>query len=1752
MPSTSLFLKALGLAVSPNRLTDQPGTLLQASNVIIKRDNIVEPRRGFQLYGDAFGSSSDRADQLFTYKNRILRHFDTTMQFDTQVVDQTTNLTVFDNFAGSFSNVQPGLRMKWIEANGNLYFTTSDGIQKISATSANQFTTSPGYITTAGGIQALDFTARLDITNGLTTGFFTQDSVVAYRTLWNTNDATGNLIQGTPSARVQITNPLLNLIINDFDVFLVAMDYVASSTGSKYPTANFASTLNLSNTATAFELLTNIIAFSNKLDTDPGPLFTSGDITSATITSGVCTITLNDTVPGVGVFGRLQVGDEIYLNGFIPATTGTLNGPQIVTQITNTGGPTTISFATTATGTVSLSSANIEQGWFRTITPAAFPAQTIASDQELVAIQTYLQSILTELQSGDNLKIAALENTLAAQYPLKILTAAVSTATTLTVNFDTSSPNTDARNNFRVGDLVNLNGLWNTSGPITSLAGVQTVATVTSSTITMTIPSSTNGAVSIDSTSSISEILRFTSQLQSQYITSLGITTSANVILTITISPGTTLNDFLQIYRTAVTSATGATFLSDLDAGDEQQLVYEAYPTQAQLNSGFMIVEDIVTEPFREGGAFLYTNQQTGEGILQENNVPPLSTDINVFKNVVFYSNTSNLQNQQLSLLGVQNLIDSYNNSQHPQLVISTQDGSSSNTYFFVVGANQETQITFSTETGSNYTSKYFTINSANNYDQYYVWYKVSGVGTDPMVSGRTGIMVLINSGDSGTTIATKTLNVLTSLVRDFNVTSSTSTLTITNLDVGYTNNSTSGTLGVTITVSTPIEGTGELAAPEITNITTTSATGLGGKYFTLNTAFDKHLYYVWYTVNGSGSDPMVTGRTGILIPVLSTDTATNVATKTANGINSSITTITATSNTNIVTTTNVNYGYAGAAMAATSGFSISITQLGALNVLLSTLASPAEAVNTTAESLIRIVNENPTEVVSGFYLSSSASIPGLMEFQARELSTGVVYFLADTVSGLSFSPNLTPTNTISSNTAANPTVITSTAHGLVDGDQIIISNSNSIPSINGVYVVTIIDANTLTIPVDVITAGITGAFTNINNLNSIVASSNQVTPNRIYYSKLLQPEAVPLVNFVDVGSKDYPILRIFPLRDSLMIFKGDGIYRLSGEVAPWTVSLLDISSILIAADSIGVTNNFIYGWTNRGIVNVSESGVSVISRPIDTQILPKNTPQYTNFLTATWGIGYNSDNTYIIYTVDQLNDTYATIAYVYNILTNTWTTYDKTNTCGVINPADDRLYMGAGDTNYIEQERKNFNRLDYADRIINSSLTAGNLINKGMQMMLESISGLKVGDVVTQEQMLTIYTYNALLQKLDIDLGIVDHDFFSNLNISPGADLRNAIVNLATQLVSDPGTTDKNYLNNIRSSSNNLLSNTATNPTVFSLPFTTFTPGDVNTGTNTITITNNGYSAGQLLQFTSTVSLPSGLTPGITYYIVNPTTNTFQVSLSFGGSVVPLGTTGSGVHTAQSVHGLVNNRYVQISDVANSVPSVNGNYFVTVVSPSSFSIPVSEVTPGVGGNFATLDNTFQDIQSCYNQIILELNLDSGIAFSNYTPSTGTTTQEAIITAITPSIDVITLNISLPFVIGPLIVYESIVSLFTYAPLTFGDPVHYKQINTCHVLFEDQTFTLATLNFATDLLPVFTSIPVPGQGNGIFGFSPSFGNGFFGGVGNSQPFRTYVPRNAQRCTFLTIQFTHQTAREKYSLNGISLIGNIGLSERSYR
>ncbi len=895
----STVLRASGLNTFQNYFSLSPGSLLEALNVNIDRDQIIEPRRGFKQYGNTFGGANDRIKQLISYKGRVLRHVLTKLQYD------NGSGTFFD-ISGTVNEVDSGLRIKSIEQNGNLYFTTSQGIKKISILNSSGFAGSS--VQPAGGVKALNLTGNVDYS---TPGFLLGNYNVAYRLVWGITDPNDNLLLGVPSNRLVIEN-------------------VAT--------------------------------------------------TSATVE-------LTSSIPS---------------------------------QVTST-------------------------------------------------------------------------------------------------------------------------------------------------------------------------------------------------------------SYFYQLYRSAIFDQSSG----PVDPGDDLYLVYEDFVTSTDLTNGFVNIVDITPEDIRAGGALLYTNANSGEGIEQANEIPPFARDIDVYKGYTFYANTSTVQRLNLAVLAVDDF-DSGISS------ITITNGTSSNTYTFR-GTNASGDLNFGGVLADYYNAapgvaKYFTLNSSLDEREYLFWFKRNVTNDlEPSVAGKINVELDITASATVNDIANVAAQVLVN-TGDFN---------------------TSVSLGV---VSVDWANNGAIA----TN---------GGYSDTVGASLDFTGF-----VNGTGED---IANNFVFLP-----------------------------------------------------------RVPALNEVGLT---PSQQIEQLTLSLINVINAQDT-LVNAYYLSGVADTPGQFLLENRLVTGNAFWVYADSsTTGAEFNPTLPATNT------------------------------------------------------------------------ATVISTNEVKPNRVYYSKFQQPEAVPLVNYLDVGPKDKAITRIVALTDSLFIFKENEIYRLSGDSPPFQVTSFDKSVYLTAPDSAAVLNNQVYCLTTQGIIAVTESGVQVMSRPIENAILgvQKFGDQYK---TLSFGVSYESDRAYHIWTLTNENDTVATQCYRYNTFTNSWTRWDEFATCGLVHFNDNKMYLGSGEANIALQERKTLTRLDHADRQYDLNVLTNGVI--GTVLQLSSIGLSESGDRVIQDQYLTIAQFNRLLKMIDRDNFINQFstpNYFSTLEVLPGNNIRQKLEDLANKLDADPQVAQTNYLSSIGTYNQTLTSTTHT-----------------------------------------------------------------------------------------------------------------------------------------------------------------------------------------------------------------------------------------------------------------------------------------------------------------------------------------------------
>lgn len=101
----------------------------------------------------------------------------------------------------------------------------------------------------------------------------------------------------------------------------------------------------------------------------------------------------------------------------------------------------------------------------------------------------------------------------------------------------------------------------------------------------------------------------------------------------------------------------------------------------------------------------------------------------------------------------------------------------------------------------SNLNNKYFLINSALDAVSYYVWFSSDGLGTDPALVGKTGVMVPIVVGSQADTDVAAAVDAAS--ITGIGSSAVGAVVTFTNAADGATTNATAGTSGFTVLVTT-------------------------------------------------------------------------------------------------------------------------------------------------------------------------------------------------------------------------------------------------------------------------------------------------------------------------------------------------------------------------------------------------------------------------------------------------------------------------------------------------------------------------------------------------------------------------------------------------------------------------------------------------------------------------------------------------------------------------------------------------------------------------------------------------------------------------------------------------------------------------------------------------------------------------------------------------------------------------------------
>lgn len=246
--------------------------------------------------------------------------------------------------------------------------------------------------------------------------------------------------------------------------------------------------------------------------------------------------------------------------------------------------------------------------------------------------------------------------------------------------------------------------------------------------------------------------------------------------------------------------------------------------------------------------------------------------------------------------------------------------------------------------------------------------------------------------------------------------------------------------------------------------------------------------------------------------------------------------------------------------------------------------------------------------------------------------------------------------------------------------------------------------------------------------------STQDILPNTCAIAKTSEPEAVPRTNQLIVGSQNSHILRGFALRDSVILLKEDGVYRVDGDaVGNFTATILDNTMNIFAPSAAATINNQVIFLADQGVSLATATSVEIISRQGIEQPLSAVLGN-ANISTQTSGVGYEAERLYLLTTLAP-NTNAASVVYCYNILTNAWTTWDKTFKQAIVGQ-NNTLFM-VSTANTILKQRKNQNKIDYCDE--SYTVTVNTVASDMLSATISSASTVPmIGDVIIQNNVIT------------------------------------------------------------------------------------------------------------------------------------------------------------------------------------------------------------------------------------------------------------------------------------------------------------------------------------------------------------------------------------------------------------------------------
>jgi hypothetical protein len=174
------------------------------------------------------------------------------------------------------------------------------------------------------------------------------------------------------------------------------------------------------------------------------------------------------------------------------------------------------------------------------------------------------------------------------------------------------------------------------------------------------------------------------------------------------------------------------------------------------------------------------------------------------------------------------------------------------------------------------------------------------------------------------------------------------------------------------------------------------------------------------------------------------------------------------------------------------------------------------------------------------------------------------------------------------------------------------------------------------------------------------------------------EPEHVPPGYFTEIGAADKAILRVLPTRDSLLVFKEDGTWRVSG-YSPDSLQVdeLDRTMRLVHPDAACEWDGQVAAWTNKGVMLVSDGGAQEISLPIANLIEAAGDIHAGNAAKGVFLCGWLDKGLLLLGIPSSTSTGYAEYVYCWSQRTGAWTRWSHASRITTACSVGKDLYFG-------------------------------------------------------------------------------------------------------------------------------------------------------------------------------------------------------------------------------------------------------------------------------------------------------------------------------------------------------------------------------------------------------------------------------------------------------------------------------------------